>query len=214
MMNQDSVNTNSVKPDGTRRAQQRAQTYETLVAAARHLFAVNGIAETGIAAITAAAGVSVGTFYVHFRDKEELIVLLLDDALARLRQVVRNAVLSVSPAARLPAIVRAICRFAEAEREVILVGFAGQQLRQGYESRVLLAQLLTQHFAAAQAQGMLAGLAPDLLANVVTGAIAQAIVWQLAQEAPDPDETARQIIQFLRAGLPSALLVGEVGTAG
>jgi AcrR family transcriptional regulator len=213
-MNLDSVNINSVKSDGKRRAQQRVQTHDALVAAARHLFAINGIAETGIAAITAAAGVSVGTFYVHFRDKEELVVLLLDETLARLRQAVRGVVLSVPPAARLPAIVRAICRLAEAEREVFLVGFAGRQLRQGYESRVLLAQLLTQHFAAAQEQGVRAGAAPDLLANMVTGAIAQALVWQLAQEAPDPDETARQIIHFLRAGLPSALLADADRTAG
>lgn len=61
---------------GDRRAE---RTRSALVTAARHLFAERGYAATKIADVTGAAGVALGTFYVHFRSKRELLAHLVDD---------------------------------------------------------------------------------------------------------------------------------------
>ena len=54
-------------------------TRERILAAASRLFREHGIAATGLAKIMAEAGLTVGTFYTHFKSKEAL----LRDALLR-----------------------------------------------------------------------------------------------------------------------------------
>lgn len=54
---------------------------ETILAAARTVFARNGLAATRIGDITAAAGVSQGLFYHYFPTKESLLTTLVEEAL-------------------------------------------------------------------------------------------------------------------------------------
>ena len=63
-------------PPLTRKAQ-KAATREALKQAALELFTESGFLETSIGAITRAAGVAHGTFYVHFPSKEALLDELL-----------------------------------------------------------------------------------------------------------------------------------------
>lgn len=65
-----------VKATPTRK-EQKVQTRKVLIDSARKVIADKGIDETQIADITRAAGVAHGTFYVHFKSKEELIDLLV-----------------------------------------------------------------------------------------------------------------------------------------
>ena len=48
-------------------------TRKRILSAATRLFLANGLAETGIASIMSAAGLTQGGFYRHFRSKEQLI---------------------------------------------------------------------------------------------------------------------------------------------
>src|SRR5262245_4127398 len=60
-------------PEGTLRAAHKALTRERIREAAKHLFHSSSVAAVTIDQIAAAAGVSRPTFYVHFKDKDEVI---------------------------------------------------------------------------------------------------------------------------------------------
>lgn len=68
------------------------RTRERLVAAARDLFATVPFADARLTDITAAAGVSAGTFYTYFDDKEGIFREVADEVLAELSEAPRLAV--------------------------------------------------------------------------------------------------------------------------
>ncbi len=61
-----------------RRQREREQRYQTILKAAEGLFAVDGYHKTSMEKIADAAEVSVGTVYFYFKNKEDLIVQMLD----------------------------------------------------------------------------------------------------------------------------------------
>ena len=61
-----------------RRQREREQRLETILAAAGRLFAREGYHRTGMERIADEAEVSVGTVYFYFKNKEDLLVKLLD----------------------------------------------------------------------------------------------------------------------------------------
>jgi AcrR family transcriptional regulator len=62
------------------RAEAKENTRAELIAAAREEFAARGL-EASLDAICARAGLTRGAFYVHFADREALIVAVMDDVL-------------------------------------------------------------------------------------------------------------------------------------
>ncbi len=64
--------------DRRTQAARSAETRETLVAAARPLFAANGFSEVALEAIVRAAGVTRGALYHHFSDKTELFATVFE----------------------------------------------------------------------------------------------------------------------------------------
>ncbi len=60
----------------------KARTRTRLLAAARELFATNGVPETTIAEIAGHADIAIGSFYNYFATKDELLEALLTDELA------------------------------------------------------------------------------------------------------------------------------------
>src|SRR5258708_34454952 len=71
-----------------RRAKVRAQ----LLEAARQVFLERGYQDATISEIVQDADIAMGTFYLHFRDKEELLVSLAQDTLQSLREQVHPAI--------------------------------------------------------------------------------------------------------------------------
>lgn len=65
-----------------RRARKRTENREKLMAAARVLFADQGVEDTTIQEITDEADLGFGTFYNHFEDKDELIDEVLTHTVA------------------------------------------------------------------------------------------------------------------------------------
>jgi AcrR family transcriptional regulator len=78
-----------------RRRREREQRYQTILAAAEKLFAQKGYHQAGMEEIADLSEVSVGTVYFYFKNKEDLIVQMLEEIGYQLRDLLgtefRNA---------------------------------------------------------------------------------------------------------------------------
>ena len=66
---------------GGRHERRKARTRAQLLAAARRLFAAQGAEATTIAEIAEEADIGVGSFYNHFRTKDEVLAALVEESL-------------------------------------------------------------------------------------------------------------------------------------
>jgi len=81
----------SLSKSALRRQREREQRLETILAAAGRLFAREGYHRTGMERIADEAEVSVGTVYFYFKNKEDLLVKLLDQTGYELRNLLGAA---------------------------------------------------------------------------------------------------------------------------
>src|SRR5438445_2606103 len=88
--------------------------------AARDLFSRKGYEETTIAEIAQAAGVAVGTVYLYFRNKHELLTGVALDFEASITGALRDPALLNLPVELVPrAMVDAIFRIARRKKELV-----------------------------------------------------------------------------------------------
>lgn len=72
-------------PAGRRREREREKRYQTILDSAEKLFAREGYSKAGMEQIADAAELSVGAVYFYFKNKEDLLVHLLDQIGYKLR---------------------------------------------------------------------------------------------------------------------------------
>ena len=102
----------------------REHTRQELLAAATRVLAEKGLDRTKITDIAAAADVGVGTFYLHFPDKEALFDAVVEETVRRLKATVDAAREKArGPLAKIQAANRAFFRFARENREVFKIVF-------------------------------------------------------------------------------------------
>jgi AcrR family transcriptional regulator len=77
-------------PTEGRVERRKARTRAALLAAARQLFASQGMEQTAIAEIAERADVATGSFYNYFAGKEQLLEALLEEELSRQRVLLRS----------------------------------------------------------------------------------------------------------------------------
>src|SRR5215469_12288585 len=75
----------------TRREQTKIQNRETILAAARQVFAELGFAAATVRDIVRATPLASGTFYNYFKSKEEVYLALRDEAALAIRPRLRQA---------------------------------------------------------------------------------------------------------------------------
>ena len=114
----------------TRGARRRSETRRRLLRAARTVFAREGLEAATIAQITRAADVGFGTFYLHFATKEDAYRAVVTEGFGELaREVTRVRAAAQERSApwweSVHASVRVYCVFAEHNRELFQVMFAG-----------------------------------------------------------------------------------------
>ncbi|MBE3559512.1 MAG: TetR/AcrR family transcriptional regulator [Ktedonobacteraceae bacterium] len=190
----------------SRVARKRARVRANLLAAARQVFAQRGYQEATIAEITAAADVAVGTFYLHFQDKEEVFSTLVEEGFQILCDHVR-AVVEQHPAEQyLPLLVRTLLQQAYQQRDLFFMAlFGGGRFARTFQGLSHLAQLLEQALETAKREGELGDYDSELLARLVTGTISHGIAWWFEHEEPGPDVVAEHILYLLQHGLPQRL---------
>jgi AcrR family transcriptional regulator len=176
------------------------------------VFAARGYHDASIAEITEQADVGVGTFYLHFRDKDEAFTTLLEEGFQQLREQVKVAVQTSrqrSPSEQLlPIIVRAIFQHAYEQRDLFQIALTGGGLFahvRAFRVQTVLTEALTRTLEGYQEQGLLAEYDIPLLARFITGIITQGIVWWFEHDEPGPEAMAEQALLLLRSGLPSPL---------
>ncbi len=74
----------------TKRQERAAATAEQLLAAAREVFETNGYQATTVGAITKAASCAHGTFYLHFRNKEEAFAKVMAEVIQKMYEEARG----------------------------------------------------------------------------------------------------------------------------
>ncbi|MGM0453880.1 MAG: TetR/AcrR family transcriptional regulator [Thermodesulfobacteriota bacterium] len=95
MADKKSVNADSNQPQMSRSAQRRQREreyrYQTILQAAETLFAREGFQKASMERLADMSEVSVGAVYFYFKNKEDLLVQMLDEIGYRLRQTLGKA---------------------------------------------------------------------------------------------------------------------------
>lgn len=206
-MNEDSKTELTIRQH--RGAKRRAKTRADLLAAARKVFAKKGYHDASILDITEAADVGVGTFYLHFADKDEAFNTLIDEVFHILEEQVITEVRS-HEAITLTVTVHSIFRHAYAQRDLFSIALAsGAQVSRTIRVEDTIAGGLIRVFEQVPQPEDLQGYDIQLLARLVTGVIAQGIIWWFDQDEPGPEEMANNVLTLLAHGLPASLFTNN-----
>jgi len=164
----------------------RERTRREILAAATRILAEKGLHETKISDIAAEADVGVGTFYLHFPDKDALFDAVVDDTVRRLKATVDAARARAADApGQMRAANAAFFRFARDNREVFKIVFGHAA---AYNDLIRRAQALFIHdveetVRAGIASGAFAPLPPALVAQAVVGMATQIMSWWTEHES-------------------------------
>src|SRR5690349_15690859 len=164
----------------------RERTRRQLLAAATRVLAAKGFHDTKISDMAAAADVGVGTFYLHFPDKETLFDAVVDDTVVRLKATVDAARARAADARdEMLAANAAFFRYAQENREVFKIVFGHAA---AYNDLIRRAQALfiadvEQTVRDGVESGEFAALPPDLVAQAVVGMATQMISWWTEHES-------------------------------
>lgn len=192
---------------GLRERKKRA-TRAALAEAAVRLAAEHGAEKVTVEAISAAAGVSVRTFFNYFDTRDDAFVVIDADAGARMRRAVLDAPAGLSPLEVLRGAMAA--ELAEAEQQHELWRLHAEVL---HASPHLLARGVGAHMAAeAELARAIAerlgdagvGLYPRLLAAVAGTAVRTSVDhWSAHQEEAAFLDVFHEVFSLLAAGLPA-----------
>lgn len=109
------------------REESKELTRKRLLEAGRRVFADRGVQSTQIRDVIGIAGVAIGTFYLHFRSKDELFEAVMNESTRelrdRLRAVRKNEDLDVTVEQRAEGACRAFCEFVVAEKDLFRILF-------------------------------------------------------------------------------------------
>lgn len=190
-----------------RASRRRMRTRADLLKAAHLAFAQHGYHEASIADITELADVGVGTFYLHFRDKDEIFTTLIDEGFREMREQIAATVAENPQGRTLEAVIRAIFRHAYTRRDLFQIAWTARHSGpvRSYRPQEELLTCLTQILETFEDEDILSAYHMPLLARFMTGIITQGIYWWFETDEPDPDEMTEQALSVLRHGLPEQI---------
>ncbi|GIW06636.1 MAG: TetR family transcriptional regulator [Dehalococcoidia bacterium] len=175
----------------------KQRTRSALLDAARSLFAERGFEGTTIAAIGERADLGFGTFYLYFRDKEDILRAVVMEGLASLRD--RLASLDGTTGGVLEsgsAALRAVLHHAYDNRDLFRVLLNSRTLSSALEAQAIFRDLLIDQLAA-----LIGRSEAEIAARFVNGVVNQAIVWWFDHDEPGPDAMAARAERFILFGL-------------
>jgi len=201
------IHTEASHTKESRGARRRARTRSDLLAAARKVFAERGYHEASIADITSEADVGVGTFYLHFRDKDAIFNTLIEEQHMHIRQRVLNEIRQQGEIS-LAILIHILYRHAYEDRDIFrLMLTSSELLAHRFRAREMISLGLARLLEDARAHGVLSASEEDiaLQAQLIMGILLQGLVWWFEHDEPTPDAMADQVIRLLSHGLPAPL---------
>jgi AcrR family transcriptional regulator len=197
-------------PEHGRVARRRARVRADLLAAARQVFVARGYQDATITEIVQLADVAMGTFYLHFRDKEEIFVAIVEGVQQTIGEQIQEAIVHSPDEPIIPLLIRTLLRAAFERRDLFLLICAGDGHLLAHVSARRAQEGLARHFIpaleAVRANGELSPFYDlVLLADLIVGMLIRALNWWFEQAEPGPEAMAEHILGLLAHGLPSSL---------
>ncbi|WP_122619162.1 TetR/AcrR family transcriptional regulator [Streptomyces sp. Tu 4128] len=197
---------------GLRERKKRA-TRAALAEAAVRLAAEHGAEKVTVEAISAAAGVSVRTFFNYFDTRDDAFVVIDADAGARMRRAVLDAPPALSPLEALREAMAAELAEAEQQHELWrlhaeVLHASPHLLARGVGAHMAaeadLADALAERLRGTGAEGAAPGLYPRLLAAVAGAAVRTSVEhWSAHQQEAAFIDVFHEVFTLLSAGLPA-----------
>ncbi|MFG2547826.1 TetR/AcrR family transcriptional regulator [Streptomyces sp. NPDC048594] len=197
---------------GLRERKKRA-TRAALAEAAVRLAAEHGAEKVTVEAISAAAGVSVRTFFNYFDTRDDAFVVIDEDAGTRMRRAVLDAPPALSPLEALREAMAAELAEAEQQHELWrlhaeVLHASPHLLARGVGAHMAaeadLADALAERLRGTGAEGATPGLYPRLLAAVAGAAVRTSVEhWSAHQQEAAFIDVFHEVFTLLAAGLPA-----------
>ena len=201
---------------GAKRQERAAATQAQLLEAAREVFAERGYQATSVAAITDAASTAHGTFYLYFRNKEDVFAQLMASAMDELY---RHTLTELDPEKHLydPDVARervaGFLRVAEANGrlwrallEAILVSPTVEATWLGVRAK--FCEGLADRLRIYQSRGEFRDLDPNLVAASLAGMLEWHVFTAASFGVPGPLEASDQVIDTIADLWASAVDIG------
>ena len=183
----------------------REKTRVDLIQAAERVISSKGYHQTRIADIATEADVGLGTFYLHFKTKNEIFIELIEHGAAELRRVLGEAKLGVhTPAEKLKITIDTILDAAAEAPELFRIVFGHSPAFLDLMVRVheVFIDDLRDDLAPA------VGERADAIAHLTVGMLSQAISWLLASRDLSHAELKNITVNFALGGLERAARLG------
>jgi AcrR family transcriptional regulator len=199
-----------------RRKREKEQRYQTILLTAERLFCENGYSNTKIQDIAQAAEVAVGTVYFYFRNKEDLLLQLLDTTAFNVRNTLGEAFRSgKTPVERFENAGRALFQNfwgLHPSQLIILLRESVGVSPEVEASRRAIFERLNEDVARAMEEVLEEyGISDRFVAEVVSvaiGGMLERVAYQyvISQDRSEETETiTREVLVFIRGGLLSVL---------
>jgi len=179
-----------------------------LLAAARQVLTTRGYREATITDIVQLADVAAGTFYLHFRDKDDLFTALVDEQMQTIFEQIRTAIDDQPPEHVLACVIRVVLAQAYQQRELFVFACTEPTAAHAimHSAQAHLEALLLPAVQRAQEQEQWQTKESLLLAHLMTGMVVQGISWWFEHDEPGPEAMAETILSLFDQGLPPSLL--------
>jgi AcrR family transcriptional regulator len=180
----------------------REKTRLDLINAAERVISRKGYHETRIADIASEADVGLGTFYLHFKTKDQIFVELIEQGAATLREEIAAAKAGVEqPAEKLKIVINTILDAAAENPEPFRIVFGHSAAFLGLMVQVheLFINDLREDLTPA------VGACADAIANLTVGMLSQAISWLLNRGSVPIDQLKEITVNFALGGLERAM---------
>ncbi len=199
-----------------RRKREKEQRYQTILLTAERLFSENGYSNTKIQDIAHAAEVAVGTVYFYFRNKEDLLLQLLDATAFNVRNTLGEAFRSgKTPVERFENAGRALFQNfwgLHPSQLIILLRESVGVSPEVEASRRAIFERLNEDVARAIEEVLEEyGISDRFVAEVISvaiGGMLERVAYQyvISQDRSEEIETiTREVLVFIRGGLLSVL---------